>query len=216
MSRILAAAVAALLLMAAPAHAQVADTGPFVAACNSEGGKFFGLESDDAVGALCTCLAGEFSARPQADVDILTKDLVQQSTDADHAAHGSYEAVEEAARDSVDKCAAGLTAAAETPGPAHVAPDMANFDASCTSSARLKDYLASSPVGAEVALKSACGCASAEFSNRFSQPVVDFLGAQLTSGDTPPPADPSGEIEKASQAAESIMVQCITAANAGQ
>lgn len=216
MSRIFAAAMAALVLMAAPAQAQVADTGPFVAACNSEGGKFFGLESADAVGSLCTCLASEFSVRPQADLDILTKDLMLESTEEDHAAHGSYEAVEEAARDSVDKCAADLTATAETPDPAHVPPDMANFDASCTGSARLRDYLTSSPVGAEVALKSACGCVSAQLSNRFSQPVVDFLGAQLASTDPTPPPDPSGEFEKAGQAAESIMVQCITAANDGK
>ncbi len=217
MTRLLAAAALLGLLLTAPASAQVADTAPFLEACTVAGPEAFGLSTAEQAGAFCGCLAADLSTRPQADLDILASDLKGESTEATHAAHGSYEAVEEAARDSVGKCLADVTgaAAAETSDAARVAPDMAGFDANCRASTRLKDYLAGAPKGADAALESACGCVSAELGVRFSQQVVDFLGEQLAAADpSATAAAATPEQEEAGQAAEQVMGQCLAAATA--
>ena len=220
MSRFLAAAAMIGLLFATPATAQVADTAPFVDACTAAGPEAFGLADAAQATTFCGCLGTELSSHPQADIDVLLADIQGTSTEASHAAHGNYEAVEEAARDSVNKCITDVvgeptTGMVEVPDPDRVAPDMAGFDANCRASTRLKDYLANAPGGPEAALDAACGCVSTELSARFSQPIVDFLGEQLASADPKQPeSDPNGEIEGAGTAAEQIMGQCLGSATA--
>lgn len=218
MTRLLAAAALLGLLLTAPASAQVADTAPFLAACTAAGPEAFGLSTAEQSAAACGCIAADLSARPQADLDILAADLKGESTAETRAAHGSYEAVEEAARDSVGKCLAEVTgvAAPDAPDPNRVAPDMAGFDANCRASARLKDYLAGAPKGADAALDAACSCVSTALAAKFSQPVVDFLGEQLASADPgAAAATATPEQEEAGQAAEQVMGQCIASATAG-
>lgn len=220
MSRFLAAAAVLGLLFATPAMAQVADTAPFVEACTAVGPEAFGLADAAQSTAFCGCLGTELSSRPQADIDVLLADLKGTSTEVSHAARGNYEAVEEAARDSVNKCMTEVageptTGMVEAPDPNRAAPDMAGFDANCRASARLKEYLASAPGGAEAALDTACGCVSTALSARFSQPIVDFLGEQLASLDPKQPeSDPNGEFEAAGTAAEQILGQCLGSASA--
>ena len=72
---------------------------------------------------LCACLDTGFKDQPQKDVDILAADLRGEGTDELHAAHGSYEAVEEKARDVLNACYAtpevmSLMAPPENPPPA--------------------------------------------------------------------------------------------------
>ena len=218
MSRLLAAAAVIGLLFSTPAMAQVADTAPFIEACTAVGPDAFGLADAAQSVTFCGCVAADLSSRPQADLDVLAADLKGTSTEASHAAHGNYEAVEEAARDSVNKCSTEPTAGtAGTPDPNRVAPDMASFDANCRLSARLKDYIGSAAAGGDVdaALDTACSCASAAFSPRFSQAVVDFLGEQLASADpSDPQNDPNGEFEAAAGVAEQVMGQCLATAGA--
>jgi len=216
MTRLLAAAALLGLILTAPAAAQVTDTAPFLEACNAVEPEGFGLDASQGP-AFCGCLATGFSSRSQADLDILAADLRGESTAETHAAHGNYEELEEAARDAVDACVAEVTEAATADNPelARVSPDMAEFDANCRASTRLRDYLADAPKGADAAVESTCSCTSAEFSVRFSQPIVDYLGAQLAA------ADPStgvtsatDEQEAAGQEAEQIMGQCLSTAMA--
>ena len=72
---------------------------------------------------LCACLDTGFKGEPQKDVDILAADLRGEGTDELHAAHGSYEAVEEKAREVLNACYAtpevmALMAPPENPPPA--------------------------------------------------------------------------------------------------
>lgn len=220
MSRFLAAAAVIGLLFATPAMAQVADTVPFVEACTAVGPEAFGLADAAQSAAFCGCLGTELSSRPQADVDVLLADLKGTSTEASHAAHGNYEAVEEAARDSVNKCITDVvgeptTGMVEVPDPNRVAPDMAGFDANCRASTRLKAYLASAAGGADAALDKACGCVSASLAGQFSQSIVDFLGEQLAAADPSALASTATEEQDAAgTAAEQIMGQCLASASA--
>ena len=214
MTRLLAAAALLGLLMTAPVAAQVADTAPFLAACNAAGPEAFGLAEAAQATTFCGCLATGLSSRPQADLDILAADLNGESTEATHTAHGSYEAVEEAARDVVESCLPDVTgAAAPAADPSHVAPDMAGFDANCRASARLKEYLAGAPKGADAALDATCSCVSGALATQFSQPVVDFLGQQLAAADpSAGAAAATPEQDAAGQAAEQAMAQCLASA----
>ena len=215
MTRLLAAAAVLGLLLTAPASAQVADTAPFLEACNAAGQEAFGLADAAQATTFCGCLATGLSSRPQADLDILAADLRGESTEATHTAHGNYEAAEEAARDVVESCIAEVSeaAAAETPDIARSAPDMAGFDANCRASTRLRDYLAGAAKGADAAVDAACSCVSDELSIRFSQPVVDFLGEQLAAADpSAGAAAATEEQDAAGQAAEQVMAQCLASA----
>lgn len=220
MSRFFAAAAVIGLLFATPAMAQVADTAPLVEACTAVGPEAFGLADATQASAFCGCLGTDLSSRPQADIDILLADIKGESTEASRAAHGNYEAVEEAARDSVNKCMTKVageptTGMVETPDPNRVAPDMAGFDANCRASTRLKGYLASAPGGAEAALDKACGCVSTSLASQFSQSIVDFLGEQLAAADPSALASKAtAEQDAAGTTAEQIMGQCLASATA--
>jgi hypothetical protein len=132
MSRVVFAAfMAASLLAAVPAaHAQdtPADFTAFNAACAGAsqfllGDVAEGTDPATILTPLCGCLDTGFKDFPQADIDILAVDLRGEGTDELHAAHGSYDAVEEKARDVLNTCYASpevmaLMAPPENPPPA--------------------------------------------------------------------------------------------------
>jgi len=113
MSRLaFAALMAASLLAAMPAHAQdtpTADMTAFDTAC--AGAQQFllgevpaGTDPVTIMTPLCACLNTGFKGETQKDVDVLSADLRGEGTDEVHAAHGSYQAVEDKARDVLNAC----------------------------------------------------------------------------------------------------------------
>jgi hypothetical protein len=122
--------MAASLLAASPAvQAQdaPADLAGFNEAC--AGAEMFllgevpeGTDAQSILTPLCGCLATGFADLPQADIDILATDLRGQGTDELHAAHGSYEAVEEKARDVLNACYASPEISALMVPPENEAP----------------------------------------------------------------------------------------------
>ncbi len=63
-----------------------------------------GVDASSVLTPLCGCLVTHFKDMPQKDVDILAADLRGEGTDELHAAHGSYEAVTELARQGLTTC----------------------------------------------------------------------------------------------------------------
>lgn len=132
MSRLaLAAIMAASLLAAIPAaRAQdtPADLTTFDQAC--AGAQAFllgevpaGIDPATILTPLCACLDTGFKDLPQKDIDILAVDLRGEGTDELHTAHGSYQAVEDKARDVLNSCYAtpeimSLMTPPENPPPA--------------------------------------------------------------------------------------------------
>ena len=105
------AALTALALgCAAPAYAQEADMNAFSAACTGAQTFLIGEELPPGVDgvklmeALCGCVVADFKVLPQVDVDLLTTDLLQTSTDATHAAHADYQALQERAGEGLAAC----------------------------------------------------------------------------------------------------------------
>jgi len=132
MSRpVLAAFMAAAVLAVTPAayaQGEPADLAAFHEACAGApqyllGDVPEGTDPATILTPLCACLDTGFKDMPQADVDILAADLRGEGTDELHAAHGSYEAVENKARDVLNACYAtpevmALMAPPENPPPA--------------------------------------------------------------------------------------------------
>lgn len=164
-----AAALAAGLGMAAPAAASPA-TDAFSAACNANPGFFSfaatGLESNpDGLGRFCSCLVDAFSAYPEADLAILTKDVAGEATPQDRTAYGDYTSLEIRAREAADTCAAEVRLTAAAPA------NMAVFDAACTNSAILLEVIGGTPEQATPLRAKLCSC------------LVTVLGPQVSAGD---------------------------------
>lgn len=159
-----------------PAAAQATDA--FTAACNANPGFFSfsvkGLENDaDGLSRLCSCLVAEFATYPETDLELLTKDVAETSTDEDRAAYGDYTSLEIKARDAVDKCAGaeGLTTVAGAGAAADATADMSNFDAACTNSAILLEVIGGTPEEAAPQRAKLCAC------------LVTTLGAEVSTED---------------------------------
>ncbi len=71
---------------------------------------------------LCACMDTGFKPLGQADVDILAADLRGEGTEEAHAAHGSYDEVEEKARDVLNACYASPEVSALMAPPENEAP----------------------------------------------------------------------------------------------
>lgn len=107
----LAALAGLSCLLSAPlALAQApADFTAFNAAC-MEATPFLlgevppGVDAKNVLTPLCGCLAGSFAPLQQADLDVLTADLKGTSTEETHKAYGSYEQLQERARQGLSTC----------------------------------------------------------------------------------------------------------------
>lgn len=214
----LAAGLAGLMLMG-PAVAQQTDVAALEAACLKQGPAMLGEAHAGKLVPFCGCLASELSVREQADVDILTKDLLGEATQADKAAYGDFETLEESARDSLNTCfrREGMEDMAD---PAEeeqgeipfVTPDMTAFDATCRSSSALLNWMSSGKLTPEEARSAVCGCLVEEFPLNFQQSTVDILAKSFDG--TLTEADKAGYLnfETFAKRAEDIMGQCIARA----
>ncbi|RYH13480.1 MAG: hypothetical protein EON57_01885, partial [Alphaproteobacteria bacterium] len=108
MSRFAFAALMAASMLAAIPAAQAQETPADLTAFNQScaGAAQFllgdvpeGTDPATILTPLCACLGTGFANSPQKDVDILAADLRGEGTDEAHAAHGSYDVVEEKARE---------------------------------------------------------------------------------------------------------------------
>jgi hypothetical protein len=213
----LVAAVALLagMLFVTPSHAQAADTAPFVAACEGSAIAFLGEGNEASLPDFCGCLATQFSARPQADIDLLTKDILGTSTDSDRAAHGAYQALEQAARDTTNACfqQIGLGDQAD-PGVIEgdipfVTPDMAAFDATCRASPGFLNWMSDGKMTGEQARDAICGCLVEQFPLHFQQSTVDILGKTLDGTLTDAERTAYTNYDTFAAQAEKITGQCI-------
>lgn len=212
---VVVAAVLAGLFSVTPSQAQTTDTAPFVAACEANGAPFLGDGNEAQLPEFCGCLATEFGARSQSDIDLLTKDILGTSTEADRAAHGAYGALEEAARASTDMCfqQIGLADAA-APGVIEgdvpfVTPDMAAFDATCRASPSFLNWMSSGKMTGEQARDAICGCLVEEFPLNFQQSTVDILAKTLDGTLTDAERTAHTNYDTFAARAESITGQCI-------
>ena len=110
----LAVFVAAITVSAGPAaraedQAPVSDVTKLSAACM--GAKAFllgdvpeGIDANAALTPLCNCLAKEFSAYPQNEVELLTADLDGSATDASRKAYAGYKDLAIKAQNSLTIC----------------------------------------------------------------------------------------------------------------
>lgn len=102
----------------------------FEAACRAQEGMQFVVanapaEGTPAIDRLCGCLVGKLSGVSQADIDILTKDLLATSTEAERAAHANYADLSRNAGVAVGECAEVVNAGADAPvDTAGVAPSV--------------------------------------------------------------------------------------------
>lgn len=116
----LAAMIAATLGASGPAMAQTADMTAFNTAC--AGSQEFlvgevpaGVDAPALMTALCACVATSFATFPQAEIDMLTTDLAQTSTDETHAAYPEYAALQQKAGTALGACFASPDVAALLP-----------------------------------------------------------------------------------------------------
>ncbi len=107
--RILSGAVL-LCVLGGPVVAQQAlDRTGFEAACVANGTMLIGSLPPDVdkvavLTPLCACISGQMASYPQADLDMLTKDLRGEATDLDHAAYGDYDGLVARAGSVVTAC----------------------------------------------------------------------------------------------------------------
>lgn len=99
-----------LCVVCSPLVAQEAlDRTAFEAACTANGTMLIGSLPPDVDKAavltpLCACISGQMANYPQADLDMLTKDLNGEATDVDHAAYGDYDGLVARAGSVVTAC----------------------------------------------------------------------------------------------------------------
>ena len=97
-------------VMAGPVAAQQAlDRTAFEAACLANGDMLTGplppeVDKEALLTPLCACVSGQMASFPQADVDMLTKDLRGEATEVDHAAYGDYDGLVARAGGVVSAC----------------------------------------------------------------------------------------------------------------
>ena len=97
-------------VLSAPASAQQAlDRSAFEAACLANGDMLTGqlppeVDKVALLTPLCACVSGQMAGFPQADVDMLTKDLRGEASEVDHAAYGDYDALVARAGSVVSAC----------------------------------------------------------------------------------------------------------------
>jgi hypothetical protein len=95
-TRVLSGAVLFCVLSGTASAQQALDRTGFEAACLANGTMLTGplppeVDTANVLGPLCGCISGQMAGLPQADVDMLTKDLRGEATDVDHAAYGDYD-----------------------------------------------------------------------------------------------------------------------------
>lgn len=108
-TRILSGAVLFCVLSGPAAAQQALDRTGFEAACLANGVILTGplppeVDTAAVLGPLCACVSGQMASFPQADVDMLTKDLRGEATDVDHAAYGDYDGLVARAAGVVTAC----------------------------------------------------------------------------------------------------------------
>jgi len=97
-------------VLSSPALAQQAlDRTAFEAACLANGVMLTGplppeVDQVAVLTPLCACVSGQMASFPQADVDMLTKDLRGEATEVDHAAYGDYDGLVARAGSVVTAC----------------------------------------------------------------------------------------------------------------
>lgn len=129
------ATVAAFGLAPGAASAQALQTANFLQACNGNQEILGGLVTPDEAGkakqtSFCNCLLSQIGTVSQPDLDILTKDLEGTSTQEEHTAYATYQALSQQAGEALNSCVAseGLVPDAdsgstpEAPGNATTAP----------------------------------------------------------------------------------------------
>jgi hypothetical protein len=108
-TRMLSGAVLVCVLVAPAAAQQALDRTAFEAACLANGTMLTGPlppEVDQAavLAPLCACVSGQMASYPQADLDMLAKDLRGEATEVDHAAYGDYDGLVARAGGVVTAC----------------------------------------------------------------------------------------------------------------
>jgi hypothetical protein len=97
-------------VLSGPVSAQQAlDRTAFKAACLANGAMLVGslppeVDTAKVLGPLCACISGQLASYPQADLDMLTKDLRGEATEVDHAAYGDYDSLVARAASVVTAC----------------------------------------------------------------------------------------------------------------
>jgi hypothetical protein len=83
-----------------------------------------GVDAASILTPLCGCLGTALKDLPQKDVDVLAADLRGEGTKEAHEAHGSYQQVEDKARDGLNACFSSpeVSAALAAAQPAPAAP----------------------------------------------------------------------------------------------
>jgi hypothetical protein len=168
-------AVATMAFATGPSQAQDA-LATFGATCRANPDFFsFAVADLDAAGAgqLCSCLAAEFAGFSGADLAMLGKDIDGTATAADRTAFGDYTALELRARDALNKC---IGSPAQ---PAVEGADMTRFDAACTGSEMLLQFLADDRERAVAVRGEFCGCLSVALVPQVSTADADMLAADL-------------------------------------
>jgi hypothetical protein len=165
---------AVLVFSSGQARAQSAME-TFGVTCRANPGFFdFAVSDLDAAGAdqLCSCLSTQFDGYSDADLGMLGKDLDGSATPADRTAYGDYTGLEIKARDALNIClGAG-------PVPAMDKADMTKFDAACTGSAMLLQFMGD-PEQAPAVRGEFCACLSIAVAPQVSTADADMLATDL-------------------------------------